>query len=139
MDIRDCIAETIKRGAHTVKCFPDSGPFDIADQILALKVEGWVVKGVDESKWPMFRFKCPRGHGSWSQRKNPNLGRGICKVCEKETDEYNAMLKEKNYNWPVSFNHGLHGTIIEDGGEWETSHPATIQEVLDGEAVRQAA
>ena len=100
------------------------------------EVEGMVVKGIDESKFPMFRFKCPRGHGSWTEKKHPNIGRGICKVCEKENDEYHAMLKEKNYNWPVSFNHGLDGIIIDNGGEWETTSSATIKDVLEGRAQR---
>ena len=109
---------------------------ELTDQILALPAPGWVVKGVDESKWPMFRFKCARGHGSWVERQAPNHGRSVCKVCRKESDTYNAMLREKNYNWPLSFNIGERGTIIEEAGDWETPRPATLAEVLDGQGVR---
>lgn len=143
--IAEIVKDIIKQDTNNLKVVGERLYGERADQILGRlrshgwhheddEVEGMVVKGIDESKFPMFRFKCPRGHGSWTEKKHPNLGRGICKVCEKETDEYNAMLKGKNYNWPVSFNHGLDGIIINKGGEWETTRPATIKDVLEGRA-----
>ncbi len=98
-------------------------------------VDGWVVKEIDESKLPLFRFDCGR-HAPWEERKHLAQGVSYCKECDKEHDEYNDMLKEKGFNWPPACPRSTSGRLIDKGGDYETTRPATIQEVLDGRAVR---
>jgi len=104
----------------------------IADAIMTIEVEGQTVEVVDESKLPLFKFDCGRGHPHWHERKPLAQGHGWCKECRKEADEYNNILKEKGYNWPVALSHIVHGKLINKGEDAYSTRTATLADRVEG-------